>query len=72
VNWGDMIVESKSFRIIIKGAFWVSIAIALLIIFMIGNFLFKISILDYRFDDGKLMPPIETAIYNEQMSSTNW
>ncbi|MEH7379997.1 hypothetical protein V7138_05900 [Bacillus sp. JJ1533] len=62
MSWG---VESKAFRIIIKGALLGFIAIALLIMFMIGNFLFKIYILDYRFDDGELTPPIETAINNE-------
>ncbi|WP_409274749.1 hypothetical protein V1499_06470 [Neobacillus sp. SCS-31] len=57
---GDMIVESKIFRLVILGAFWTSIVIALLIIFMIINFIFKFTFLDYRFDDGKLHPPIET------------
>ncbi|ALC91657.1 hypothetical protein AM500_19115 [Bacillus sp. FJAT-18017] len=61
MHWGDMIVESKIFRLIIKGTFWTSIVIALLIIFMIGNFIFKISFLDYRFDDGELIPPVESA-----------
>ncbi|RFB09455.1 hypothetical protein DZB84_24345 [Bacillus sp. HNG] len=62
MGWGG---ETKAFRIIIKGAFLGFIAIALLIMFMIGNFLVKIYILDYRFDDGELTPPIETAINNE-------
>lgn len=57
-----MLVESKAFKIIIKGAFWGTIAIALLIIFMISNFFFKIYILDYRFDDGELHPPTATSI----------
>jgi uncharacterized membrane protein YdbT with pleckstrin-like domain len=61
VHWGDMIVESKIFRLIIKGAFWTSIVIALLLIFMVINFIFKIKFLDYRFDDGELHPPIETS-----------
>ncbi|MEH7226754.1 hypothetical protein V7112_23395 [Bacillus sp. JJ1566] len=61
MHWGDMIVESKIFRLIIKGAFWTSIVIALLIIFMIGNFIFKITFLDYRFDDGELIPPVEST-----------
>ncbi len=64
---GDRLVESKVFRISIKGVFWGTLAIALLIIFMIGNFLFKIFILDYRFDDGKLHPPIETSVNNDQL-----
>jgi hypothetical protein len=61
MDWGSKIVESKAFSIIIKGAFWVSIAIALFIIFMIGNFLFKLYFLDYRYydTDGGLKPPIE-------------
>lgn len=71
MNWGDMLVESKAFKIIIKGAFWGTIAIGLLIIFMICNFLFKINILDYRFDDGELHPPIETSINNDQLNLTN-
>ena len=72
MNWRDMLVESKAFRISIKGVFWGTIAIALLIIFIIGNFLFKIYILDYRFDDGKLHPPIETSIDNDQTTNTNF
>lgn len=36
-----------------------SLLLVLLVIFMIGQFLFKIYILDYRFDDGELHPPIE-------------
>jgi len=68
MNWGDILVESKALKIIIKGAFWCTIAIALLIIFMIGNFLFMINILDYRFDDGELHPPIETSINNDQLN----
>lgn len=67
MHWGDMIVESKIFRLIIKGAFWTSIVIALLIIFMISNFIFKIKFLDYRFDDGELHPPIEASINNEHL-----
>lgn len=67
MNWADRVVESKAFRIIIKGTFYGCIAIALLIIFMISNFLFKIYILDYRFDDAELHPPIETSISNEQL-----
>ncbi|SDN28799.1 hypothetical protein SAMN05518871_104174 [Psychrobacillus sp. OK028] len=66
MNWGVMLIESKALRIIIKGAFWGCIALALFILFMIGNFLFKIYILDYRFDDGELHPPFETSINNEQ------
>jgi len=69
--WADRIVESKAFRIIINRAFWVGIAIALLIIFMIGNFLFKVYILEYRFDDGELHPPIENSINNDQLNSTS-
>ena len=65
MNWGDMLVESKVFGAIIKGVFWSSIAVVLLIIFMIGNFLFKIYILDYRFDDGEIKPPIESVINNK-------
>lgn len=65
MSWGDMLVESKVFRIFIKGVFWGTIAIALLIIFIIGTFLFKIYVLDYRFDDGELHPPIETSINND-------
>lgn len=71
MNWADKIVESKTFRIITKGAFWGCIALALLIIFMLGNFLFKIYILDYRFDDGELHPPAENSINNDQLNSTN-
>lgn len=71
MNWVDRIVESKAFRIIIKGAYWGCIAMALLILFMIGNFLFKIYILDYRFDDAELHPPIETSINNGQSNSIN-
>lgn len=60
-----MIVESKIFRIFIKSAFWTSIIIALLIIFMIGNFIFKITFLDYRFDDGELIRPVEATSDDE-------
>ena len=70
MNWADRIVESKAFGIIIKGAFCVGITIALLIIFIIGNFLFKIYILEYRFDDGELHPPIENSINNDQINLT--
>jgi hypothetical protein len=67
MHWGDIIVESKIFRLIIKSAFWASILIAILILFMIGNFLLKIYILDYRFDDGELHPPIEATIINNHL-----
>ncbi|RKJ33465.1 hypothetical protein D7X33_39130 [Butyricicoccus sp. 1XD8-22] len=67
MHWGDMIVESKIFRLIIKSAFWASIVIALLILFMIGNFFCKIYFLDYRFDDGELYPPIEATIINTHL-----
>lgn len=67
MQWGDMIVESKIFRLIIKSAFWVSVVIAFLIIFMIVNFIFKITFLDYRFDDGELHPPIEASINNDHL-----
>ncbi len=70
LNWIDRFIESKSFRTIIKGTYWGCIAIALLILFMIGSFLFKIYILDYRFDDGELHPPVE-ASKNEELSSMN-
>lgn len=69
LNLGDKLVESKAFRIIIKGAFWVAIAITLLIIILIGNFLFKIYILDFRFDDGELHSPIETSKNIDQLNS---
>jgi hypothetical protein len=61
MDWGSKIVESKLFIFIIKSAFWVSIAIVLLIIFMIVNFLFKMYFLDYRYydTDGGFKPPIE-------------
>ena len=62
MSWGDKLVESKSFRTVIKAAFVGCIAIVLLIMFMIGNFLFKVYILDYRFDDGELMSPIESKL----------
>lgn len=71
MNWGVMLIESKALRIIIKGVFLGCIALALFILFMIGNFLFKIYILDYRFDDGELHPPIETSINNDQLNSIN-
>jgi hypothetical protein len=67
MHWGDMIVESKIFRLIIKSVFCASIVIAILILFMIGNFLFKIYILDNRFDDGELHPPIEATIINDHL-----
>jgi hypothetical protein len=61
MNWGNKIIESKLFSFFIKSAFWVTIAIILLIIFMIGHFLFKIYFLDYRYydTDGGLKPPFE-------------
>lgn len=59
MQWGDMIIGSKIFRVFIKSAFWVSVVIAILVIFMIVNFIFKITFLDYRFDDGELHPSIE-------------
>ena len=68
MSWGDILVESKAFKTSIKVVFWGTFTIALPIIFMIGNFLFKIYILDYRFDDGKLHPPIETSINNDQLN----
>ena len=70
LNWLNRILESKAFRTIIKGTFWGCITVALLILFMIGSFLFKIYILDYRFDDGELHPPIEASV-NEKLSSMN-
>nr|WP_106779402.1 hypothetical protein [Lysinibacillus timonensis] len=66
MNWSDRIVESKAFSMTIKGAFWGCIAIAVLILIMVGSFFFKIYILDYRFDDGELHLPNETIINNEQ------
>ncbi|BDH61556.1 hypothetical protein MTP04_16860 [Lysinibacillus sp. PLM2] len=62
MNWIDRFIGSNAFRTIIKGAYWGCIAIALLFLFMIGSFLFKIYVLDYRFDDGELHPPIEASI----------
>ena len=62
MNWAEKIVESKAFKVIVIGAFWTTIAIALLIVFMIGSFLFKIYVMDYRFDDGELHPPIEASM----------
>jgi hypothetical protein len=61
MDWGSKIVKSKAFSYIINGAFWVSIAITLFIFFMIGNFLFKLYFLDYRYydTDGGLKPPTE-------------
>jgi hypothetical protein len=58
---GSKIVKSKAFRLIIKGAFWGSIVTALFILFMILNFLIKITFLDYRYydTDGGLKPPFE-------------
>ncbi|WP_141096070.1 hypothetical protein [Ureibacillus massiliensis] len=70
LNWIDRFIGSNAFRTIIKGAYWGCIAIALLFLFMIGSFLFKIYVLDYRFDDGELHPPIEASIY-EKLSSMN-
>lgn len=67
LSWVDRIRESKTFKTIIKGTFWGCIAAALLILFMIGSFLFKIYILDYRFDDGELHSPIEASI-NENLA----
>jgi hypothetical protein len=65
LEWGSMLVESKAFKIIIKGAFLASSVIILLILFMLVNFISKIYFLDYRFDDGELKPPIE-AITTEK------
>lgn len=61
--WGDKLIESKRFQYILTGAFWSTIVIALLILFMIANFIIKIAFLDYRFDDGELKPPIESATF---------
>ncbi|SOC43695.1 hypothetical protein [Ureibacillus acetophenoni] len=69
MHWGDMVIESKIFRLIIKGAFWTSIALAILILLMISNFFFKIIFLDYRFDDGELHPPIEVSISNGYLTN---
>ena len=61
----DKILASKTFTTIIKGAFWGCVALTVLIFFMIGSFLFKIYILDYRFDDGELHPPMEAVHMTE-------
>jgi formate-dependent nitrite reductase membrane component NrfD len=60
ITLADKAIESKLFRISIKSAFFISIGIIALVLFMIFNFLFKIYFLDYRFDDLELKPPIET------------
>lgn len=65
MNWADKIVESKIFRIILKSFFWLCICVFLFTLFAIGNFLFKIYILDYRYDDAELHPPIENSINSE-------
>lgn len=62
MNWADKIVESKAFKIIIIGALWGTIALVLLITYMIAHFFFNIYFLDYRFDDGELHPPIEASL----------
>jgi hypothetical protein len=61
MGWGGKIIESKSFNLIIKGFFWVSVVTILFVLFMIVNFFFKITFLDYRYydTDGGLKPPIE-------------
>jgi hypothetical protein len=65
LDWGTMMIESKAFKIFIKGAFLATFVIILLILFMVVNFISKIYFLDYRFDDGELKPPIE-AITTEK------
>jgi hypothetical protein len=61
MNWMDKAVESNFFKITIKSAYYLSLAIILLILLMIVNFLFKIHVQDYRFDDGELKPPVVTT-----------
>lgn len=56
-DWARKAVESKLFKFGIVA----SLLLILLAVFMIGNFLYKIYILDYRFDDGELYPPTEES-----------
>lgn len=58
VDWSERIAESKVFKYSIWGSYFLLISIIVLILFMVGSFLLKIYILDYRFDDGELHPPI--------------
>lgn len=69
MDWGSKIIESKSFNLIIKGFFWVSVVTALFALFMIVNFFIKITFLDYRYydTDGGLKPP--TVEINKEHSN---
>ena len=59
-NWSEWVAQSKLFKFGILSTVILFIAIIALILFMIGSFLFKLYILDYRFDDGEIQPPIES------------
>ncbi|WP_102348489.1 hypothetical protein [Bacillus sp. Marseille-P3661] len=64
MDWGNIIVESKAFRVLIKSAFWTSIVIGFLILLMIASFIIKLTFLDYKFDDGELKPPVQHTSKN--------
>lgn len=66
IDGADKVVQSKAFKITIKSALFLCILLVGLVLFMIGNFLYKVYILDYRFDDLELKPPIESSIPVEQ------
>jgi hypothetical protein len=61
MSWMDRAIESNFFKITIKLAYYLTLAIIVLIFLMIVNFLFKIYVQDYRFDDGELKPPVVTT-----------
>lgn len=66
IDKADKVVQSKAFKMSLKSALILCILLVGLVLFMVGNFLYKIYILDYRFDDGELMSPIETSITVEK------
>lgn len=59
-SWSERIAQSKLLKFSILSTFILFFAIIAMILFMIGSFLFKLYILDYRFDDGEIHPPIES------------
>lgn len=67
INGADKVVQSKAFKISLKSALLLCILLVGLVLFMVGNFLYKVYILDYRFDDGELMPPNEVSITVERL-----
>ncbi|MBE4909905.1 hypothetical protein IMZ08_17865 [Bacillus luteolus] len=66
IDRADKVMQSKAFKMSLKSVLYLCILLVGLVLFMVGSFLYKVYIIDYRFDDGELMPPNEASITVER------